>query len=51
MPVINRLLRDDAILGSFVAVTSLAGSEVQHTHRGMPPLFGDDQLGAVVPAY
>jgi ectoine hydroxylase-related dioxygenase (phytanoyl-CoA dioxygenase family) len=51
MPVIKRLLGDDAILGSFVAVTSLAGSEEQHTHRDMPLLFGDDQLGAAVPAY
>ena len=39
LPVVLGLLGEDAILGSFVAVTSLPGSDDQSLHIDTPPLF------------
>lgn len=51
LPLMQRLLGDDAILGSFVAITSLPGSDDQAVHLDMPILFEAERAGAEVPSY
>ncbi len=51
MPVVRGLLGEDAILGSFVAVTSLPGSADQEAHLDTPPLFGTGTAGAEMPPH
>ena len=51
MPVIEALLGHHAILGSFVAVTSLPGAADQDVHLDMPLLFNVDPLGSQLPSY
>lgn len=50
-PFVRLLLGEDVILGSFVAVTSLPGSEDQEMHLDVPLLYGVDEIGASIPSY
>tara|TARA_A100001037_G_scaffold304295_1_gene340645 strand:- start:674 stop:1243 length:570 start_codon:yes stop_codon:yes gene_type:complete len=49
-PFIQLLLGEDAILGSFVAVTSLPGSKDQELHLDTSPLYGGSDIGADIPS-
>ncbi len=48
--IVQKLLGDDCILGSFGAVAALPGALTQHTHRDMHLLFGSP-LEAMMPCY
>ncbi|MEP4378531.1 MAG: phytanoyl-CoA dioxygenase family protein [Alphaproteobacteria bacterium] len=50
-PVIGKLLGDDVILGSFVSVTSLPGSQDQKPHLDMPLLFEAERVSPELPSY
>jgi len=50
-PLIQRLLGDDVILGSFVSVTSLPGSPDQKAHLDMPLLFEAERVSPELPSY
>ena len=41
LPILNKLLGNDAILGSYTAVASMPGSQVQKMHQDNPALFGE----------
>jgi len=51
LPLIQKLLGDDVILGSFVSVTSLPGSLDQKPHLDMPLLFEAERVGPELPSY
>lgn len=51
LPVIGKPLGDDAVLGSFVAVTALPGSRDQKMHLDMPLLFEADRVSPDMPSY
>jgi ectoine hydroxylase-related dioxygenase (phytanoyl-CoA dioxygenase family) len=50
-PVIRKLLGGDVILGSFVSVTSLPGSQDQEPHLDMPLLFEAEHVSPELPSY
>ncbi len=50
-PLIQKLLGDDVILGSFVSVTSLPGSPDQKPHLDMPLLFEAERVSPELPSY
>ena len=49
MSLVRAVLGDDVILGSYVAVTSMAGAKAQRLHADQEGLFGDITLDASVP--
>jgi len=51
LSIVSPLLGNDFILGSYVAVTSMAGAKAQRLHTDLEGLFGDDELDASVPPY
>ncbi len=50
-PIIRKLLGQDVILGSFVSVTSLPGSQDQEPHLDMPVLFEAEHVSPELPIY
>ena len=51
LSIVSPLLGNDFILGSYGAVTSMAGAKAQRLHTDLEGLFGDDELDASVPPY
>ena len=51
LKLMQKLLGEDFILGSFGAVISLPGAKHQHVHRDHPPLFDDEQIDAKLPSF
>jgi len=51
LSIVSPLLGNDFILGSYVAVTSMAGAKAQRLHTDLEGLFGDDELDASVPPH
>lgn len=50
LPLIRRLLDEDAILEAFGVINSLGGAPPQHVHRDGPPLF-DSEISMILPAH
>ena len=48
-PILERLLGEDFILGSFTAVTSLPGAADMRMHKDHPALFRDEELPVPLP--
>ena len=51
LSIVDQLLGGDFILGSYVAVTSMAGAKAQRLHTDQQGLFDDPVLDSAVPAY
>ena len=51
LSIVDKLLGGDFILGSYVAVTSMAGAKAQRLHTDQQGLFDDPALDSAVPAY
>jgi len=51
LSIVDQLLGGDFILGSYVAVTSMAGAKAQRLHTDQQGLFDDLALDSAVPAY
>jgi ectoine hydroxylase-related dioxygenase (phytanoyl-CoA dioxygenase family) len=50
-PLIQDMLGQECVLGSFGAVTALPGAEDQHVHRDHPFLFQEEAIDTLMPAY
>ena len=50
-PLVQDMLGEECILGSFGAITALPGAEDQHVHRDHPFLFHDETIDTAMPAY
>ena len=51
VPLMKRLVGQECILGCFVSVMSLPGSEDQRLHKDHKDLFHDDPEGGTVPSF
>ena len=49
--LMQKLLGQDYILGSFGAVIALPGAKQQHIHRDYPPLFDNEFIDARLPSF
>lgn len=50
LPLVRRVLDEDAILEAFGVINSMDGATAQHIHRDGPPLF-DSEISAILPAH
>ena len=50
-PLVQDMLGEECILGSFGAITALPGAEDQHVHRDHPFLFHEEAIDTAMPAY
>lgn len=50
-PLVQDMLGEECILGSFGAVAALPGAEDQHVHRDHPFLFNEETIDTAMPAY
>lgn len=51
LSLMQKLLGEDLILGSYGVVISLPNAEHQHVHRDHPSLFGDEAIDTKLPSY
>lgn len=51
LPIIQRILGDEAVLGAFTAVISLPGSRDQQLHKDHPALFPDTRWHFEIPPF
>jgi ectoine hydroxylase-related dioxygenase (phytanoyl-CoA dioxygenase family) len=51
LPLVQDVLGEECVLGSFGAITALPGAKDQHVHRDHPFLFNDEAIDTMVPAY
>jgi tetratricopeptide (TPR) repeat protein len=51
LPIIQRILGDEAVLGAFTAVISLPGSRDQQLHKDHPALFPDTRWHFDIPPF
>jgi ectoine hydroxylase-related dioxygenase (phytanoyl-CoA dioxygenase family) len=50
-PLVQDMLGEECVLGSFGAVTAFPGAEDQHIHRDHPFLFDEESIDTLMPAY